>query len=87
MNINASTPESNDASTNPVDPQASLENEIRDSFDQLGYQQLNAIDVSTVQGKLTLNGQLASYYLKQVAQSVAVKTAGATEVENLIEVV
>jgi osmotically-inducible protein OsmY len=87
MNTNASDSESTDPLANQSDSVTSLENEIRNSFDQLGYQQLNSIDVSTVQGKLTLNGQLASYYLKQVAQSVAVKTAGATEVENLIEVV
>lgn len=68
-------------------PSLSLEDRVRDSFGQLGYPQLNAV-VCTAEGDLMrLTGELNSFYLKQVAQSVAVKTPGVRSVENEIVVV
>ena len=63
-----------------------LEQELRESFEQLGYPQLQAITCSVKDETLQLTGRLDSFYLKQVAQSVAMRIAGPHFVQNLIEV-
>ena len=60
--------------------------QLRETFEQLGYPQLQAIECSVEDDKVRLTGQLDSFYLKQVAQSVAMKIAGPYFVQNLIEV-
>ena len=67
-------------------PSLSLEAKVRISFEQLGYPQLNAVRCSFDGGVLRLSGTLNSFYLKQVAQSVAVRTPGVRSVENQIQV-
>ncbi|MDG1875172.1 MAG: BON domain-containing protein [Mariniblastus sp.] len=64
----------------------SLEDRVRISFEQLGYPQLNAIKCSADGDQMLLSGVLNSFYLKQVAQSVAVKIPGVRSVSNQIEV-
>ena len=64
----------------------SLEQQLHESFEQLGYPQLQAIKCSEADDHLELTGVLDSFYLKQVAQSVAAKIAGSLTVKNLIEV-
>ena len=64
----------------------SLEDRVRISFEQLGYPQLNSVRCSATGGLMLLTGELNSFYLKQVAQSVAVKIPGVREVQNEIEV-
>jgi len=59
---------------------------LKVAFDQLGYQQLNGIKCEVEGSVLTLSGQLKSFYLKQIAQTVAVNIPGVSSVENLIEV-
>lgn len=68
-------------------PTLSLEDRVRISFEQLGYPQLNAVQCAAEGDLMRLSGQLNSFYLKQVAQSVAVKTPGVRSVENEIEVI
>lgn len=68
-------------------PDLSLEDRVRISFDQLGYPQLNAITCVAEGDLMRLTGTLNSFYLKQVAQSVAVRTPGVRSVENEIEVI
>lgn len=67
-------------------PELSLEAKVRISFEQLGYPQLNAVQCAAEGGVLRLSGVLNSFYLKQVAQSVAVRTPGVRSVENEIQV-
>ena len=67
-------------------PVLSLEDRVRISFEQLGYPQLNAIHCQAEGDTMRLSGSLKSFYLKQVAQSVAVKTPGVRSVENQITV-
>lgn len=67
-------------------PLGSLQQQLRESFEQLGYPQLQAIKCSVKDGTVRLTGRLDSFYLKQVAQSVAMKIAGPHFVENQIEV-
>ncbi len=64
----------------------SLEDRLRLTFEKLGYPQLNAIQCSADGDQMKLSGELASFYLKQVAQSVAVKIPGVRIVHNEIEV-
>lgn len=59
---------------------------LRISFDQLGYQQLNNIECELDGDVLVLSGKLKSFYLKQIAQTVAIKIPGVESVENRIEV-
>jgi osmotically-inducible protein OsmY len=79
-------PNANPASTDSQITELSLEDRVRLSFEQLGYPQLNAVTCSAEGDQMLLSGELNSYYLKQVAQSVAVKIPGVREVRNEIEV-
>lgn len=63
-----------------------LESQIRASFEALGYAQLSAIACDTNGDEVRLSGVLDSFYLKQVAQSVAVRIPGVRLVKNEIEV-
>jgi osmotically-inducible protein OsmY len=67
-------------------PQLSLEDRVRLTFDQLGYPQLNSIRCIAEGDQMRLTGELHSFYLKQVAQSVVVKIPGVRTVRNEIEV-
>ena len=60
--------------------------QLQESFEQLGYPQLQTIECTVEEDTVRLTGQLDSFYLKQVAQSVAMKIAGPYFVQNLIEV-
>jgi len=71
-------------STDPPTPE--LEELLRISFEQLGYQQLSNVDCEVEENVLVLTGELKSFYLKQVAQTVAMKIPGVASVRNLIEV-
>lgn len=64
----------------------SLEDRVRISFEQLGYPQLNAIQCQATGDQMLLTGELSSFYLKQIAQSVAVKIPGVRIVQNEIQV-
>lgn len=68
------------------DPIVSLENQVLRTFEQLGYPQLQGIVCESDGDKIRLSGNLDSFYLKQVAQSVAVKVSGVTSVDNQITV-
>ena len=78
-------PESQSSPDQP-NPLGSLQQRLRESFEQLGYPQLQAIECLVEGDTVRLTGQLDSFYLKQVAQSVAMKIAGPHFVQNLIEV-
>lgn len=78
-------PESHSSKDQPH-PTDSLQQQLRESFEQIGYPQLQAIECSVEDDTVRLTGQLDSFYLKQVAQSVAMKVAGQHFVQNLIEV-
>jgi osmotically-inducible protein OsmY len=63
-----------------------LEERIRQTFERLGYSQLSAIKCTTQGDEVLLTGELDSFYLKQVAQSVAMKVSGVRNVQNEIKV-
>lgn len=51
-----------------------------------GYSQLRHLQVSFEHGRVTLQGQLPTYYLKQVAQSVILDVDGVREIDNDVRV-
>lgn len=68
-------------------PEISLEDRVRLSFERLGYPQLNAIKLTANGNVMLMTGKLNSFYLKQIAQTVAIKVPGISSVDNKIEVV
>lgn len=52
-----------------------------------GYMQLRAVEVKVHEGLVTLKGRVPTYYLKQMAQSVAMQHEGVEMLQNNIEVV
>lgn len=78
--------ESESRSADSAIAKLTLEDRVRISFEQLGYPQLNAVQCSASGDLMLLTGELNSFYLKQVAQSVAVKIPGVREVKNEIHV-
>ena len=67
-------------------PTPSLVELLQISFNQLGYQQLNNIQCEVDGNVMILSGKLKSFYLKQIAQTVAIKIPGVASVLNKIEV-
>lgn len=64
-----------------------LASDVHRSLSQLGYPQLNRVECRVDGKHVQLRGELRSYYLKQVAQSVAAKVSGVEQVHNRIRVV
>lgn len=65
---------------------ASVVDSVRISFEKVGYPQLSAVECVIEEGQIRLTGVLNSFYLKQVAQSVAMKASGIRLIDNQIEV-
>lgn len=58
---------------------------VEDRLRKSPYLPLRSLKCSYYQGKLLLSGQVATFYLKQLAQSLA-RSAGEIEVVNCVEV-
>ncbi len=72
---------------NNQDAESSAAYQLRQSLGELGYQQLQKVECSLAGDEMVLTGQLDSFYLKQVAQSVAINIPGIQRVRNEIRVV
>ena len=81
---------SNEISSNPIDKRSSedttIQRRVVSSLHNLGYVELNQIGCNVVRGQVTLCGEISSYYLKQVAQTIALKVPGVGQVFNNIDV-
>ncbi len=64
-----------------------LESQVRSALSDMPYPQLRSLECSCHGGKVTLQGRLDSFYLKQLAQTVAMKSPGVREVFNQVDVV
>lgn len=60
---------------------------VRRALEVSGYPQLCGIRVSCENGRLTLEGHIGSYYLKQVAQTVLKNIPGIHAIANDLQVV
>ena len=67
-------------------PDRQLENQIRRNLNAAGFVQLRRIDVAVDSGHATLSGQVARFYLKQLAQNAALSIDGITGIESRITV-
>ena len=60
---------------------------VQSRMDRSGYCELRGVSCSFHEGVLTLRGHVPSYYLKQLAQSLAFDLEGVQELNNRLEVV
>lgn len=51
-----------------------------------GYGQLLRLQIHCEDGRVTLQGRLPTYYLKQVAQSLVLSVAGIRDIDNDVKV-
>jgi len=61
-------------------------NRVEVSLQGLGYPQLSALTCESKGSTVILKGELASYYMAQVAQSIASKVPGVRRVVNKVKV-
>lgn len=87
LNEQIGAPESVVASPEPVHiAESGLSAAVRRALYETGYAPLFNIECFSHGPTVILRGRVTTYYLKQVAQSVAVRLCGTTQVENQIEV-
>jgi len=70
----------------PRRPDGLLTRLIRQKLDGSGPTALRTVDVRARQGHVRLEGQVPSYYLKQLAQNIAIQTPGVERVTNHLQV-
>lgn len=63
-----------------------VELRLRTALAQSHYRALRSITCRVVAGEATLEGDLDSYYQKQVAQTIAARVPGVVRVHNRIQV-
>ena len=60
---------------------------IARALDLCGHPSLCGVEITVRAGAVSLHGRVASFYLKQVAQEIALQVPGANEVQNHIRVI
>lgn len=63
-----------------------LASEVSQQLMESGRLRLRNVRVEESQGHVTLKGRVPSYYLKQLAQSIAVSVRGVDEIRNELTV-
>jgi osmotically-inducible protein OsmY len=63
-----------------------LEGQVEQALCGSGRCELRRVRVSAMTGGVRLNGTVGSYFMKQMAQSIALATAGVLRVANDVEV-
>lgn len=61
-------------------------NLVCDALDGSGYDQLRKLQVYCHNRRITLQGQVATYYMKQVAQSAVRTVSGVCDIDNDLSV-
>jgi osmotically-inducible protein OsmY len=69
-----------------VNRQDSLADKVCERVSNSSYAALRRVQVNHEAGKVTLQGRVPTYFLKQVAQSIAAEVVGARCVVNNLEV-
>lgn len=60
---------------------------VQEALHDCGYDQLRRIRTYCNHGRIVLQGRVATYYLKQVAQEVVLNVQGVRDVDNDLQVV
>jgi osmotically-inducible protein OsmY len=68
-------------------PQQTLTNRVQQTISRSQHQTFRELAVGEENGAIILTGQLPSYYLKQMAQTIACSVDGVCRLENRVEVV
>lgn len=63
-----------------------LEQRVRRALGDVGCHPFHEIQVKSDHGRITLSGTVPTYYLKQIAQSIAMRFEGVRSVENCLVV-
>jgi len=75
-----------DSETTTAGQQPTIDHKIAERLRRSNYWALRDISCSTSNGEVCLMGMLPSYYLKQVAQEIALGVEGVRHVVNRIKV-
>lgn len=67
-------------------PSCDVSGHVRTLLHNSGYPDLRAVDVKAAPRGVQLHGTVRSYYLKQIAQWLALSTDGVDAVDNQMEV-
>lgn len=73
-----------DAGELPMD--ATMELSLQEVFDRCTYRELRGVQCDCRQGQIILSGTVPTYYLKQLAQSLALATLPDARITNCIDV-
>jgi osmotically-inducible protein OsmY len=76
-----------EASARPVSVSRETESKIEQALRATAYAPLRTLQVRVAEGLAILRGPVPSYYLKQVAQAVALGVTGISDVHNELDVV
>ena len=63
-----------------------LRQNIFQSLNRLGYRQFGLLEVTVDGGRVTLKGQVARYYWRQLAENAVLRTVGVHELQSEVEV-
>jgi osmotically-inducible protein OsmY len=63
-----------------------LVRQVRHALTRSGYVELRSVEVTGVRDGIQLNGHVRTYYLKQMAQALAMQIEGVNCMENQMEV-
>jgi len=64
-----------------------LAQQVAFALSATGYASMRTVEVAAFGGAVFLSGQVPSYYMKQVAQEIAMQVVGVREMNNGIEVI
>lgn len=70
----------------PHDSAQQIVNLVCQALNSSGYHQLRQLKVYFEHGRITLQGRLPTYYLKQVAQCIVLEVEGVREIDNDVTV-
>ena len=70
----------------PSGQEAAIEAEAQSRLQTSGYPQLRKVSCEFHEGVLTLRGQVSTFHLKQVAQTLVRRLEGVGEINNRLEV-
>lgn len=81
------TNEDNPVGVAGIDWDLDLKTRVEAALKRAGYCGLHELDVHAHEGMVLLKGQINTYYMKQLAQTIAMKVPGVEILENRIEVI
>jgi osmotically-inducible protein OsmY len=63
-----------------------MEDAVRNAIESTGYPQLRSVEAYYDAGRVTLQGAVSTYFLKQIVGEVVLRVDGVTDVDNDIRI-